>query len=241
MFGFNLADVGSADQLNAIGPGAKGLVWVGQCNGADEKFVNTVGPFVGNAKVFGFFLMDDPDPRGVLQGNLRRPQCEAGKLRAESDWIHARMPAAKTFIVLMNMSSSPKAPSFEVSYNPASTHVDLFGIDPYPCRTEVKGCDYEMIDLYVRAAEVSGVRRDRMIPVYQAFGGGNWADESGGRYTLPTPDQECQILSHWRRLLQAPMFDFAYSWGMQNGDTALEDASELREFFSSHNRGRDPC
>jgi hypothetical protein len=227
--GFNLADVSSVAQLHSLPEGVRGLVWVGQCNGVDRTFLNTIRPYIGNAKLFGFYLMDDPDPTGWY-----RTRCRAENLTAESDWIHANVPGAKTFIILMTMSPS-MAPSFTGTYNPANSHVDLFGIDPYPCRTELKGCDYEMIDRYVAAAESWGVPRDRMVPVYQTFGGGNWMDDGGGRYTLPTSSQLQQILTHWEALLPTPAFDVAYSWGSQNGHVALESSPELQAVFLRHN------
>lgn len=232
--GFNIADVGNVSQLNALKAGVKGLVWVGQCNGVDSNFLNAVRPYIGNPKLFGFFLMDDPDPRVLSRTAGDSHRCAADDLKAESDWIHANVPGAKTFIVLMNLSSSEK-PSFFDTYNPTNSHVDLFGLDPYPCRTELNGCEYDMIDRYVTAAESWGIPRRSMVPVYQAFGGGHWMDDAGGQYTLPTVSEERQILTRWRRLVEAPVFDFAYSWGSQNADSALEGASDLQILFSVHN------
>ncbi len=227
--GFNLADVSNANQLNSLPDGVKGLVWVGQCKGVDTTFLNTVRPYIGNTKLFGFYLMDDPDPTGVY-----RPLCAADNLKAESDWIHANVPGAKTFILLMPMSSF-KTPSFTGTYNPANTHVDLFGIDPYPCRTELNGCDYSVIDRYVAAAESWGVPRESMVPVYQAFGGGNWVNDGGGRYALPTVSQLQQILARWEALVPAPMFDYAYSWGSQNADVTLDRSPDLQAVFRRRN------
>ncbi len=228
-FGFNLADVTSVRQLESLPSDVKGLAWVGQCNGVDTTFVDTVRPYIGNSKLFGIYLMDDPDPTGRY-----RDLCTAENLKAEADWIHSNIAGARTFIVLMSMSSS-KTPSFVDTYNPANSHVDLFGIDPYPCRTELNGCDYDMIDRYVAAGESWGVPRHRMVPVYQAFGQGEWMDDGDGKYTLPTASQEREILARWQRLVPSPVFDFAYSWGSQKGDLALETATDLQRVFSLHN------
>lgn len=227
---FNLADVSSLAQMDSLPDGARGLVWIGQCNGADHKFISTVRPFIGHAKLFGFYLMDDPDPTG-----RHFPLCTADNLKAESDWIHANVPSAQTFILLMTMTSS-RTPSFKDTYNPANSHVDLYGIDPYPCRSVLNGCDYGQIDRYVAAAEAAGVPRTRMVPVYQAFGGGRWIDDGGGRYVLPTASQMQQIFARWDALLPAPVFDFAYSWGPQNGDQALAGSPELQALFLRRNR-----
>ena len=178
--------------------------------------------------------MDDPDPRSRLVGWRISATCTAENLKAESDWIHTNIPGAKTFITLMNLSSS-RRPSFDNTYNPANSHVDLYGIDPYPCRTELHGCDYDMINRYVSAALSWGVPRESIVPVYQTFGGGDWDDGDGGRYVLPTASEQRQILSRWGTLIATPVFDFAYSWGSQKRDVALEGAPDLQEVFSIHN------
>jgi hypothetical protein len=228
--GFNLADVNTPKELGSLPAGAKGLAWVGKCGGVDSGFLSTVRAYLGKSNLFGFYLMDDPVPGIALFG-----RCTVEHLRAEADWIHANAPGVKTFIVLMNMSSS-KAPSFVDLYRPANSHVDLFGFAPYPCRTELKRCDFDMIDRYVAAAEASGVPRDRMVPVYQAFGG--VADDGGGRYFLPSPAEEQQILARWQQLVPAPAFDYAYSWGAQQGDVALDSAAGLQTLFAQHNNAR---
>jgi hypothetical protein len=173
--------------------------------------------------------MDDPDPTGAYG-----PLCTADNLKAESDWIHDNVPGAKVFILLMPMSSS-KTPSYAGTYNPMNSHVDLFGIDPYPCRSELKGCDYDMIDRYIAAAESGGVPRDNIVPVFQAFGGGNWRDDGGGKYVLPSVEELQQMLKRWGTFVPAPVFDYAYSWGSQNADEALERSTDLQAVFARHN------
>ena len=232
--GFNLADISSVAQLNALDADAKALVWVGKCSGADEDFQNAVRPFIGSPKVFGFFLMDDPDPRGRLDAGRLSAPCTPERLKAESDWVHRHAPGAKTFIVLMNLGTAG-APSFEGGYTPMNSHVDLFGIDPYPCRTELQGCDYAMIPRYIAAAKSSGIPYRQMIPVYQSFGGGDWSDGDGGKYLMPTADQTRRMLLLWRKQVAAPEFDAVYSWGSQRSDVALESDLELQGVFSEHN------
>jgi hypothetical protein len=232
--GFNLADVGDVRKLESLPDGVKGLVWIGQCNGVDETFLKTVQPFLGHPKVFGFYLMDEPDPTGRYNS-----LCTPDNLRAESDWIHAHAADAKTFIVLMSLGSS-EAPSFLNTYNPANSHIDLFGIDPYPCRTEVSSCDYEMIDRHVAAADAWGIPRRDIVPVYQAFGGGDWKDDRGGKYVLPTVEQIEQMMERWGSFVPAPTFDYAYSWGIQSGDEPLESSPDLKAVFARHNKQSRP-
>jgi hypothetical protein len=229
--GFNLADITDPRQLRDLPMGVQALVWIGLCAGVDRKFVDAITPYVKEKAVFGFYLMDDPDPRIGLT------QCKPSSLRAEADWIHDHVRGARTFIVLMSLSAA-NTPSFQGTYNPINSHVDLYGIDPYPCRSELNGCSDTMIERYVAAAEAWGIPRPRMIPVYQAFGGGSWRDGDGGEYMLPTAAQLRAMLARWRALIPAPVFDFAYSWGMQRGDHALENEPELRAVFSANNADR---
>jgi hypothetical protein len=110
--GFDIADVSSRTELDFLPKGAKGLVWIGQCNGVDANFEKLVRAVIDHPKLFGFYLMDDPDPTGQW-----RFQCTALDLRTESDWIHRRRPEAVTFVALMNVGSSA-SPEFSAEYAP---------------------------------------------------------------------------------------------------------------------------
>lgn len=225
--GFNLADVDSVGALDGLPSGVKGLVWLGLCDGADSNFVAAISPFIGNARVYGFYLMDEPDPTGRYA-----PLCPAANLKAESDWIHANVPGAKTFIVMMNMGTDTN-PSYLNTYNSANTDIDLFGLDPYPCKTEFNGCNYGVIDAAVAAAEAWGIGESQIVPVYQAFGGGGYAD-----WILPTVAEEEQSWAVWASLVAYPAFDYAYSWGAQDGDQALSTTPALQQVFSTKNAGQ---
>ncbi len=102
--GFNLADVSSVDELNALPDGVKGLVWLDQHDGVNQSFIDAVTPYIGNPNVYGFFLTDEPDPTGQWN-TLVKPE----DLKAELDWIHANVPGAQTFITMMNMGSSRRS------------------------------------------------------------------------------------------------------------------------------------
>lgn len=229
--GFNVADVSSASALQSLPNGVTGLVWVGQCNGADTNFRSVVNGYIGKLNVLGFYLMDDADPTGQWG-----PLCTAANLRAEADYIHANLPGDLAFIVPMNLSSS-QSPLYESTYAQANTHLDAYGLDPYPCRTETGGCDYSMINGYVAAAEKAGIPQAAIVPVYQTFGLGSWSDDGGGKYAVPTADQLTNILSVWAGLVPSPPFDYAYSYGVQNGDQALATLPQLQPVMQQHNQG----
>jgi hypothetical protein len=222
--GFNVADVSSAAEVSALPAGMQALVWLGLCNGADANFVSTVQPFAGLPNVYGFYLMDEPDPTG----QYLPPACPAANLKAESDWIHANILSAKTFIIMLNLGSDT-APSYQGSYNPANTGIDLYGLDPYPCQAAYNGCDYTEIASSVAAAKAWGIPEVAIIPVYQAFGGGGYA-----QWTLPTAPQEQTILKEWASAVPKPAFDYAYAWGSQQGDTALSQSPPLQSVFAAH-------
>ena len=230
--GFNVADITDSAQLKSLPKDVRALVWVGQCEGVTAKFVEAVSPFLHDRRVFGFYLMDDPDPRA------RRgvpPSCPAQNLRAESDWLHEHLPGTKTVVVLMNLSDA-RTPSYMNGYNPENTHIDLFGLCAYPCRTAFNGCDFDTIDRYVAASDKAGIPRNMLVPIYQAFGEGRWSDDWGGSYTMPGPADEAEIIRRWQVLVPTPVLDMAYSWGNQRGDVTLHDSQSVMQVLSLHNR-----
>ncbi|MER8578349.1 hypothetical protein NKG95_06320 [Mesorhizobium sp. M1423] len=226
--GFNLADVSSVDQLNALPDGTKGLVYLNETDGATSSFIDKVTPFIGNPKLFGFFLVDEPDPTGQWG-----TYASAANLKAESDWIHSNVPDAKTYITMMSLGTSAN-PDFSNTYNPANTGIDYYGVDVYPVRTD-GAIDYNMIDKFVAAAQASGIPTSQIIPGYQTFGGGDYNTDMGGKYVVPTATQMETMMDHWAKLVPSPAFDYAYAWGSQRGDTALESSSELQAVFREHN------
>jgi hypothetical protein len=232
--GFNVADLTQPQRLAVLPPGVKALVWVGMCDGVTPKFLARVQPFIGNPRVLGFFLMDDPDPRPRADRQGSAP-CEADKLRAESDWLHAHMPGARTFIILMNLGTA-RQPFYGEAYRPEIKHIDLFSLCAYPCRSELNGCDFNMVERYVAAAEAGGVPRSHIVPNYQTFGGGRWKDDADGQYLMPTPAQEEEIIRRWDALVPHPVFDMVYSWGSQREDYALENDPALQQLFAARNR-----
>ena len=233
--GFNVADISNRQELSALGPDIRVLVWVGLCHGVDEAFMSIVNAYAQTPHLFGFYLMDDPDPRPAARASNAAHACSAANLRAEADWIHAHVPGAQTIIVIMNLGDASH-PSFQNSYEPNQSHIDLFGLAAYPCRTELRGCDFEIINRYVAAASEAGIPTDRIVPIYQTFGGGGWQTDTGGHYALPTVKQAGHILSRWRQLVPNASLDMAYSWGAQKGDAALETSPDLQAVFARYNR-----
>jgi len=225
-FGFTMADVSTRAQLRAMPSGVKALVYLGLCSGVDREFVARARPFLRRPRVFGFYVIDEPDPQ----------TCPPATLKQQTAWLHRYAPGKRTFVLIRNLASSQQ-PSYVGGYTHQNSGVDLFGVDPYPCRSELHGCDLDMVNAYVRAVVASGIPKSRIIPVYQAFGGGEWQDDGGGQFVLPTPRQARALLTRWATLVPHPVFDFVYSWGQQRGDRSLANASPaLRGVFAAHNR-----
>ena len=208
-------------QLDDLPAGVLGLVWLGYCGGVDSTFRAMVSPMIGDPRLFGFYMADDPNPTA----------CPPAHLRAECAWIHQHLPGAETFAILENQGSAT-SPTFGTAYTPRSSGLDLIGLDAYPLRADLASPDYGAIAGYVRAAEALGWTQHSLVPVFQAFGGGHWG---GVTWTLPTPAEERQILSAWASVLPAPVFDYAYSWGQQRGDTSLSMSPALQQVFAAHN------
>jgi hypothetical protein len=225
--GFNLADIESyaKDEMDGLSAGVRGLVWLGDCDGATATFRSAVDAFAGDPKLFGFYVMDEPTPS----------TCPARNLLAEDNWIHAHVPGAKTFAILENLGRAVR-PTFVGSYTPQNSGLDLIGLDPYPVRSELSHLDHAEIAQYVRLAEAIGWPESSIVPVYQAFGGGDYPDDANGYWVLPAADQERQILALWAAVVPHPKFDYAYSWGSQKGDTALGQSPALQAVFAEKNK-----
>jgi len=138
---------------------------------------------------------------------------------AESKWIHAHLPGAKTFIVMMNLGT-PTKPTYANTYNPANTDIDLFGLDPYPVRPQFTGgVDYSVIDAGVSAAKAEGIPVSKIVPVYQAFGGGGYSS-----YTLRPPLKSSRLCQHGVRLCRTPRSIMPTAGVRRMGSVAFDDA-----------------
>jgi hypothetical protein len=49
-----------------------------------------------------------------------------------------------------------------------------------------------------------------------------------------------QIVDRWGTVAPTPVFDFAYSWGSQRADQALEGSPDLQAVFALHNHAAGP-
>ncbi len=222
--GFNVADVSSVSAANSLPSGDVGLLWWGLSSGVTSAFKNLVNAAASDPKVLGIYVADEPSSDASTVAHLK----------AEVQYINAHAPNKLAFIVAEN-NGSPEHPV--LGYTPTSLGMtavnDVLGLDPYPVRPQFSGgMDLSVIDKGVAAAEAVGWSQSQIVPVYQAFGGGGYSS-----WTLPTASQEQQILAEWGKLTPNPRFDYAYSWGSQDGDTALSGSSASQQVFAAHNAG----
>ncbi|HZX03038.1 hypothetical protein [Kribbella sp.] len=217
--GYNLADKSSVSSLSALPTGVQSVFWLGQkCpQPADSTFKATVNALASNPKVFAYYLSDEP----------HIADCPGGPaaLRSRADYIRtASGGRQKSFIVLSKVADYKP-------FAPASSHVDLVGLDPYPCSIAHPQCDLGKIGEKVSAARAEGVPQAAIVPVYQAFG---QERTTSHYYNLPTASQEHAILMEWKRLVPAPVMDYTYGWANQSSaNPTLTDSSALQKVFAT--------
>lgn len=240
--GFNVFDVagsqnnpaGVKSKLNALPAGAKAMIWVGNLDNSSStpgftlaQFKAQVNALKSDPRVYGYFIADEPHPREFPQA--------AAHVRERADYLRATAPAQKSFIVILDGTSACGG-TLGCEYAalaPSKTHVDLVGIDSYPCHLGA-ACDYSKITERVNVAAKNGVPKSAMVPVYQAFG--QEGKSSGAYYRTPTPTELSKMLSTWTAALPNAVLDYAYTWGTQtSAPQALANHPSLVSVVKSYN------
>jgi hypothetical protein len=235
--GFNLFDTGpDPEEIDSLKDGQRALVWVGagfeDCEPETSwsEFKKAVDALAGNSKVYGWYLFDEP--------NLKECSGLLKEIRRRADYIKEHAPEQKSFVVALD-GGGP-------DITPDRSHVDLIGLDPYPCEVD-KDCEYRLIDRLVSHAKESGIPTSAIVPVFQTFG----QSCNGGehKWRLPTAAELRTILARWDKLVPTPAFDYAYSWANQRewSCPTLADANgtkkvpNLQSVMKKHNRsGKKP-
>jgi hypothetical protein len=218
--GFDVFDTG-ASTVAYLPTGVSGLVWLGQkCpTPADATFRATVDRLASSPKVFGYYLSDEPHVSDCPGG--------AAALSTRADYIRSRTGGSqKSFIVLSKTTDYS-------AFKPSNSHVDLVGIDPYPCSIASPTCPVSKITDKVVAALNAGIPQAAIVPVFQGFG---QEKLSGGYYRLPTAAQMTAMQAEWHRLVPSPVMDYAYGWANQSSSNpTLVDSADLQKVFAAHN------
>lgn len=222
-----LISVTNLDKQNCSAPGY-----------TTARFEALVNAMATDPNVYGYYIADEPHP-------MKCPNA-AADIRARADYLHAHSSFQKAFIVIVDGDGNCES-DLGCEYRalrPANTHVDLVGLDPYPCHYNDAGdrvaCHYSMIDQRVASATASGIPLGMIVPVFQAFG-------QEGRvngtvyYRTPSPSELTTILSTWHRLVPKPVMDYAYTFGIQCSTScpapqALLNHPDLQSLIEAHNR-----
>ena len=252
--GFDVLDItGSSSNpastkaiVDALPPGVQALIWVGNLDNTDcstpgyttAEFRALVEALASDRKVYGYYLADEPHPQTCPRA--------AADIRARADFLHAHSRFQKAVIVVQDgagLCGSDLGCEFD-ALQPRKTHVDLVGVDPYPChyaggRTAVP-CDYGLIRDRVAAARSHGIPQSAIVPVFQDFG---QQGRVGGSlyYRMPGPNELRTILATWRDLIPSPALDAAYTFGTQCSTTcpapqALQNHPEIQAVVRAYNR-----
>lgn len=217
--GYTLADKSSVSALSALPTGVQAVFWLGQkCPApADATFKAKIDALASNPKVFAYYLSDEP----------HIADCPGGPaaLRSRAEYIRAVSGGRqKSFIVLSKVADYK-------AFAPANSHVDLIGLDPYPCSVPHPQCDLSKIGEKVNAALSAGIPLPAIVPVYQAFG---QERTTSHYYNLPTATQEHAILTEWKRLVPSPVMDYTYGWSNQSSaNPTLVDSPALQKVFAT--------
>lgn len=129
---------------------------------------------------------------------------------------------------------------------PEMTHVDLFGLDSYPCHFDSVGqpvtCDISKISQRVQFATTNGIPIFAIVPVFHAFGQEGRLDGKSIYYCTPTTTEFQDKLNLWNSLVPNHVFDFAYTWGIQcttstcPASQSLKNHPELQLLIKQHNQ-----
>jgi len=223
--GWNLIDVGSKAAADVLPRGTRGLVWVGDYDNSscsweisDSTVTSEVQRMVGDPKIFGYFISDEPNPYAC-------PNAPAHH-KARSDLIHSIDPTKPTVIVLDSNGFTSMGSQDAIDQIPLwKGTASYIGLDPYVCYSWSSTCDYARIDANIAAANRAHIR---YWGVVQAFDDGSWR--------WPTAAEARRMLRQWSRSRESGYMTFAWRWAGQSLVTRPGLLAVLRRF----NRGAVP-
>jgi hypothetical protein len=215
--GFNFIDSNPyTDQMSRLARrGLKGFIWLGGYSNDSCTFRKTddwvrshVAAIARSRAVGAYFIDDEPDA-------VRCPTAP-GQMRARSKLIKS-------------IDRRPQRPTFLVIHRPEQLKlfaqtVNVIGLDRYPCKVHLNGCDYSII--HRQAAEAERLRI-RYWGVIQAYG--------DDYYKLPTPAELHQQFVHWRRTKMTGYLVFAWRWPEDEPQSWLANHPELHAQLAKEN------
>ena len=212
--GFNFIDSSSRHQMVPLARrGLKGFIWLGGYSNdsctfreSDESVRSQVRALARSKAVGAYFIDDEPDA-------------------AECPSAPAQMKARSALV----KSIDPRRPTFLVQQRPEQLKlfahtVDVIGLDRYPCKVHLNGCDFSIIHRQAREAERLGIRYWGVIQA--------WGDDY---YKVPTPRELHLQFEHWRRTKMRGYLVFAWRWPEDKPQDWLANHPELRAQLAKEN------
>lgn len=239
--GFNVFDVagsttnpaGVKAKLSALPAGSKAMIWVGNLGKkagvqgfTRAQFKAQVNALATDKRVYGYYIADEPHPVSF--------PTVAAEIRARADYLRYKAPAQKSFIVVLdgpNLCNGTLGCEYS-RLAPAKTHVDLIGVDVYPCHLRA-ACDFNKITQRVSAAVRSGIPRGQIVPIYQTFGQEGMTKPY---YRTPTIAELKKQFAVWKSNVPNAKLDYAYTWGTQSmAPRSLINQPLLQAVVKAHN------
>jgi acid phosphatase type 7 len=225
--GWNLYDVSSQSVADALPSGTQALYWLGDYDNSkcgwqisDTSVRSTVQQMVGDSKIFGYFISDEPNPYACPNAPAQH--------KARSDLIHSLDPAKQVVIVLDSNGFSGRASQDALDQLPLwKGTADAIGLDPYPCY-QGQACDYTWIDRTIAAADQAGIP---YWGVVQAFNDSNWR--------WPSPEEEKHMLTQWGNSNQRGYMTFAWTWAGNSLSSQPALLDTLKQFNSGGSTSAD--
>jgi len=214
--GWNLLDVNSKAQADALPAGTRGLIWLGDYDNStcaweksESTLMRTLAGTADDRKVVGFLFSDEPDPRACPEAPAQH--------RARSRLIHELAPGKLTVMVADSNLGAESLTQIPLWLGAA----DRVALDPYPCY-RAKQCDYSWISTVIRTADAA------KLPywgVVQAFADKTWR--------WPTPAEARRILSLWSASRASGIMTFAWRWDGKE----LRSRPALLDVLARFNKG----
>jgi Calcineurin-like phosphoesterase len=193
--GWNLLDVSSKKEADALPRGTRGLVWLGDYDNSacawersDAELEALLAGTAGDRRIAGFLFSDEPDPFACPSAPAQH--------RERSQLIHTLSGGKLTVMVVDSNSGADSLKQLPLWRGAA----DRIALDPYPCY-HGQPCNYPWVRTTIRAANAANLR---YWGVVQAFADDTWR--------WPTPAEARRILSIWNASKASVLMTFAWRW-----------------------------
>ncbi|MFL6021628.1 MAG: hypothetical protein ACJ74A_10855, partial [Gaiellaceae bacterium] len=193
--GWNLLDVSSKEEADALPRRTRGLMWLGDYDNSscawersDSELAQLLAGTARDPRIYGFLFSDEADPFACPGAPAQH--------RARKELIHRLSPGKVTVMVVDSNSDAATLKQIPLWRGAA----DRLAFDPYPCY-RARACNYAWVRRVVRAANAARVP---YWGVVQAFADRTWR--------WPTVAEERRLLSIWTASRASALMTFAWEW-----------------------------